>query len=148
MTNVLAFPVWVLTVCKGCQQMTKKSPQARKDLWQLINIDINWHQVLVPITGKVACLMFMYLGLKCLAQGHKLHNAVTPVRLEPAALPSRVKHYTTEPLRSNMIWLACFKVGLRSVFWAVCLAYQVTRETMSDRINKFIILFNNKNERF
>ena len=33
----------------------------------------------------------------CLAQGH---NAVKPVRLEPAALWSRVKHSTTEPLRS------------------------------------------------
>ena len=31
------------------------------------------------------------------AQGH---NAVTPVRLEPAALRSRVKRSTTEPLRS------------------------------------------------
>ena len=28
------------------------------------------------------------------------HNEVMPVRLEPAALPSRVKHSTTEPLRS------------------------------------------------
>ena len=33
----------------------------------------------------------------CLAQGHK---AVTPVRLEPAAPRSHVKHSTTEPLRS------------------------------------------------
>ena len=33
----------------------------------------------------------------CLA---KDHNAVTPVRLEPAAPRSRVKHSTTEPLRS------------------------------------------------
>ena len=33
----------------------------------------------------------------CLAQGH---NAVAPVRLEPAVLRSRVKHSTTEPLRS------------------------------------------------
>ena len=33
----------------------------------------------------------------CLAQGH---NTVTPVRLEPAAPRSRVKHFTTEPLRS------------------------------------------------
>ena len=32
----------------------------------------------------------------CLAQGH---NAVTPVRFEPAGLWSRVKHSTTEPLR-------------------------------------------------
>ena len=37
------------------------------------------------------------LGLMCLAQGHK---AVTPVRLEPADLRSRVKHSTAEPLRS------------------------------------------------
>ena len=33
----------------------------------------------------------------CLAQGH---NSVTPVRLKPLALRSRVKHSTTEPLRS------------------------------------------------
>ena len=32
----------------------------------------------------------------------KDHNAVTPVRLEPATLPSRFKHSTTEPLRSLM----------------------------------------------
>ena len=30
----------------------------------------------------------------CLAQGH---NAVTPVRLKPAVMQSRVKHSTTEP---------------------------------------------------
>ena len=36
----------------------------------------------------------------CLAQGHK---AVTPVRLEPAAHQSGVKHSTTEPLRSLYI---------------------------------------------
>ena len=33
----------------------------------------------------------------CLAQGH---NAVTPVKLGPMAARSRVKHSTTEPLRS------------------------------------------------
>ena len=37
------------------------------------------------------------LGLMCLAQRH---NAVTPVRLEPAALWSQVKHSTTKPLCS------------------------------------------------
>ena len=37
------------------------------------------------------------LGLMCLAQ--RL-NAVMPVRLEPAALRSRVKHSTTGPLHS------------------------------------------------
>ena len=38
----------------------------------------------------------------------KDHNAVTPVRLKPPALLSRVKHSTTEPLRSlkhNFIWI-------------------------------------------
>ena len=35
----------------------------------------------------------------------KDHNAVTPVRLEPAAPRSWVKHSTTEPLRSlNSLW--------------------------------------------
>ena len=34
----------------------------------------------------------------CLAQGH---NAVTSVKLEPAAPRSQVKHSTTEPLRSH-----------------------------------------------
>ena len=32
----------------------------------------------------------------------KDHNAVTPVRLKPAALRSRVKHSTTTPLRSHL----------------------------------------------
>ena len=41
--------------------------------------------------------------MNCLAQGH---NAVTPVRLELAAIRSRVKHSTTEPLRlpKNTAW--------------------------------------------
>ena len=46
------------------------------------------------------------LGLMCLAQGH---NAVTPVRLEPAALRSRVKHSTTEPLCSPR-WIMLTKL--------------------------------------
>ena len=43
----------------------------------------------------------------------KDHNAVTPVRLEPAALWSRVKHCTSEPLRSLFRFLSqplCFHV--------------------------------------
>ena len=39
----------------------------------------------------------------CLAQGH---NAVKPVRLEPAAPLSQVKHSTTEPLRSLWVCLS------------------------------------------
>ena len=51
---------------------------------------------------------------------------MTPVRLEPAALRSRVKHSTTEPLRSlvvvaiNLIVLSadnlCKQLGSRSCF--------------------------------
>ena len=37
----------------------------------------------------------------CLAQGH---NAVTPVRLNPAVPRSRVKHSTTQPLHSDLIY--------------------------------------------
>ena len=39
-------------------------------------------------------------GLMCFAQGH---NTVRPVRLESAALWSRVKHSTTEPLHSQCL---------------------------------------------
>ena len=38
-------------------------------------------------------------GLMCLAQGH---NAVTLVRLEPAALQSWVKHSTTETVSMDL----------------------------------------------
>ena len=41
-----------------------------------------------PVLGKDKCVLL------------KDHNAVTPVRLEPATSLSRVKHSTTEPLRS------------------------------------------------
>ena len=40
----------------------------------------------------------------CLAQGH---NAVTPVRLKPAAPRSQVQHSTTEPMRH------CAPISLR-----------------------------------
>ena len=45
------------------------------------------------------------LGLMCLAQGHK---AVTPVRLAPAAPRSRVKHFTTEPLRAQLYHICVY----------------------------------------
>ena len=41
-----------------------------------------------PVLSKDKCVLL------------KNHNAVTPVRLEPAAPRSRFKHSTTEPLRS------------------------------------------------
>ena len=39
----------------------------------------------------------------------KDHNAVTPMRLEPAAPRSRFKHSTTEPLRSRINMWVKFK---------------------------------------
>ena len=44
----------------------------------------------------------------------KDHNAVTPVRLEPAAPRSRIKHCTTEPLRSHP-FLVTYTLILRNV---------------------------------
>ena len=51
----------------------------------------------------------------CLAQGH---NAVTPARLEPAALRSRIKHSTTEPLRSllHLLFFTFCKNTIPKVF--------------------------------
>ena len=48
----------------------------------------------------------------CLAQGH---STVTQVMIEPAALRSRVKHYTTEPLRSRTCNSITASFDLRNV---------------------------------
>ena len=64
----------------------------------------------VPVTNLSVTSGRVFLGLTStklrsmsLAQGH---NAVMPVRLEPAALWSRVKHSTTEPLLSYLEYLS------------------------------------------
>ena len=71
------------------------------DMSKFINMKILYMKMWVhfsAMSGRVflgwTCTM---QGLVCLAQGH---NAVTSVRLEPATPQSRVKHSTTEPLRS------------------------------------------------
>ena len=58
----------------------------------------------VPVNNFLVMSGWVFLGstgtkqgLMCLAQGHK---TVRPVRLETATPQSRVKHSTTEPLRS------------------------------------------------
>ena len=63
----------------------------------------------VPVNNLLVMLGRVFLGwtstkqgFMCLAQGH---NTVTPVRLEPAALQSRVKRSTTEPLLSPVLVL-------------------------------------------
>ena len=52
-----------------------------------------------PVLSKDKCVLL------------KDHNAVTPVMLEPAAPQSRVKHSTTEPLRSLR---TCVKGALKN----------------------------------
>ena len=53
-----------------------------------------WYEIKIPFFSKEKS------GYdKCVLL--KDHNAVTPVRLEPAAPRSGVKHSTTEPLRSQ-----------------------------------------------
>ena len=60
---------------------------------------------LSDINGRVYLgLTSAKLGLMCLAEEH---NAVTPVRLEPAAPRSRVNHWATAPAKlqkKNPIW--------------------------------------------
>ena len=46
---------------------------------------------------------------------------MTPVRLEPAALPSRVKHFTTEPLRSQVINVRYINCSYNNVAKGICL---------------------------
>ena len=59
-----------------------------------------------------------------LAQGY---NAVTPVRLEPAASRSRVKHFTTEPVRSQCVCVCvCVRACVRA---CVCVCVSVQAHT-------------------
>ena len=50
---------------------------------------------------------------------------MTPVRLEPAALPSRVKHSTTEPLRSLTLKLELVLWCLTFLFLPISLHWDV-----------------------
>ena len=54
--------------------------------------------------------------LKCVLL--KDHNTVTPVRLKPAASRSRVKHSTTEPLRSLNKMTKFVRVHVSSFYWS------------------------------
>ena len=66
-----------------------------------------WFDSLRPINNLSVKQGRVFLGWtstkleKCVLL--KDHNAVTPVRLEPTASPSRVKHSTTKPLQSPNI---------------------------------------------
>ena len=57
--------------------------------------------------------------LMCISQGH---NAVTPVRLEPATFRSQNKHSTTEPMRSLLNWLQSLKQFFINVSYHILVA--------------------------
>ena len=59
----------------------------------------------------------------------KDHNAVMPVRLEPAASRSRVKHSTTESLRSS--WKVCLNVLHKLNFFFFLLFSEVEETGLS-----------------
>ena len=63
--------------------------------------------VYVPGNNLSVMLGQVFLGWTSTKQGlmrlAQRHNAVTLMRLEPVALPSRVKHSTTEPLHAHVM---------------------------------------------
>ena len=109
--------VWVDT----CQNATLLEITCQAILWDFGTYHILvcffvWFDSLCPINNLSVIKGQVFLGwtrtklgLMCPAQGH---NAVTPVRLKPAAPRSRVKHSTTEPLRSQTNWYATVQMSL------------------------------------
>ena len=81
-------------------------------------------------------------GLMCLAQGH---NAVTPVRLEPAALRFRVKHSTTElPIIHE--YFSCCRY-IRTFHECSCFNEFITRVGKKQRV-KYIHKYKSTNVTF
>ena len=68
-------------------------------IFQLNKDESSWVE---PVLSQDKCVLL------------KDHNAVTPVRLKPAATRSRVKHSTTEPLHSLCLLIDCsIKIGIK-----------------------------------
>ena len=63
----------------------------RSTIFQLNRDESSWVE---PVLSLGKCVLL------------KDHNAVTPARLEPAAPRSRIKHSTTEPMRSHILLVA------------------------------------------
>ena len=91
--SIMLHFIWVFTICQSTSSIQ------RVDLFVCFRLcksqSFNTFSVM---SGRV------FIGrtstkqdLMCLAQGH---TAVTPVRLEPVTPRSRVKHSSTDPLRS------------------------------------------------
>ena len=79
-------------------------------LWRLIikqngPADVCLFDLILYVPSHVCSGLHTKQGLMCLAQGH---NAVSPVRLEPATLGSRVKHSTTVLHKHKIILFVCF----------------------------------------
>ena len=83
-------------------------------------------------------------GIKCLDQGH---NTVPPVRLEPATLPSRGKHSTTEPPLSSCVLAekalvrVCVGTGLSEPFKMHKIIYYIQSNEIQENIDKILCIF-------
>ena len=75
-----------------------------------------WFDSLRPINNRSVIKGQVFLGWTSTKLGlmFLLKNTVTPVRLEPTALRSRVKHSTTEPLRSHFHMVSSIVVSWQS----------------------------------
>ena len=75
-----------------------------------------WFDSLCPINNLSVKQGWVFLGEPVLSWDKcallKVHNAVRPVRLKPAAPRSWVKHFTTEPLRSQLAWDDVLRAGM------------------------------------
>ena len=75
----------------------------------------------------------------------KVLTAVTPVRLEPAALRSRFKHSTTEPLRSPpivVLFIICQRKKIPLVIATKTTCLLGMESSIVKRYNDFIVIFN------
>ena len=71
-------------------------------IFQLCREGSSWVE---PVLSKDKCVLL------------KDHNAVTLVRLEPVDLRSRVKHSTTEPLRSLCQMYVCMDICIFMIYF-------------------------------
>ena len=79
-------------------------------IFQLYRDGSTWVE---PVLSLVKCVLL------------KDHNAVTPVRLEPAALQPLIKHSTTEPLRSLYRSRKVFAKIMQYIYNNICTYLQM-----------------------
>ena len=108
-----------LQMAKNCKEL----PSMQRVMFCLFV----WFDSLRPINNLSVIKGLVFLGwtstikarINALAQGHK---AVMPMRLEPAAPRSRVKHSTTEPLHTlkSYVWVSESIINLKNILLFFC----------------------------